>query len=313
MKKTGIDFFCGLGGFGLAMRKAGITPVLAADIWAAAVENYPKNFPSTKAVQADITDPKFQRWVLQNYSGSVHCVTGGPPCQAFSTNNNDSTKRVGSNLPREFVKLATKLRPAVIVMEEVPNFVRLKDGAFYRDVLHEAKRANYVVTFEGVVDSHEFGSYQKRRRYFLRLEPKKGPQSPPRKVPARCGSKPKTLGDVVAKTDGVPLKPTQIQTMRRMTALYKHQKPKFNLYYRKLRLDRPSPTILGNFYTPGAFGFYSVGTKHYTLSLKQGLLIQGFPVTWKLPPSRADAALAIANSVVSDVAASVLNAVPSKM
>ena len=43
-RKTGIDFFRGLGGFGLGMRKAGIECILGVDIWDSAVSVYEENF-----------------------------------------------------------------------------------------------------------------------------------------------------------------------------------------------------------------------------------------------------------------------------
>ena len=89
----------------------------------------------------------------------MECVTGGPPCQAFSLNNTGVGGKKGSDLPREFVKLATKLKPSVIVMEEVPNFVRLNEGEFYRGVKEEVEKAMYAVTFEGLIDSQDVRSW----------------------------------------------------------------------------------------------------------------------------------------------------------
>lgn len=167
---NGIDLFCGLGGFSLGMRQAGVQPVLGVDSWDVAVNTYGENFPQAKAVQADIKDRKFQKWLLDTYTNRVGVVCGGPPCQPFSTNNN-STKRVGSDLPLDFVKLALRLKPKVVLMEQVPTFPKFGGGAFRSRIVDQIKKHGYAITFEGVVDSSKLGLPQKRKRYFLKLEP----------------------------------------------------------------------------------------------------------------------------------------------
>lgn len=66
-RKTGIDLFCGLGGFSFGMKAAGYDPIVGVDHTEAAVETYQKNFPKAKAVLADIFSSEFQKTFVHRF------------------------------------------------------------------------------------------------------------------------------------------------------------------------------------------------------------------------------------------------------
>lgn len=74
-----------------------------------------------------------------------------------------------------------------------------------------------------------------------------------------------------------------------------------DLYYRRLSLNKPSPTILQGFPHPGTFGYYSLHNKFFRMSPQQALVLQGYPASWKLHKFLMQSSMLIANSVISDV------------
>lgn len=164
---TGIDLFCGLGGFSFAMQRAGVRPALGVDSWPDACEAYSKNFPGAQAVCADLFDAKFRKRLVAEWKGRADLVCGGPPCQKFSVLN--QTDKVGSEGPLVFFKTALDLRPSLVLMEEVPDVARataLMDG-----IRQMAKRRGYAVDW-AVLNAADHGVAQARRRLFVAAYPR---------------------------------------------------------------------------------------------------------------------------------------------
>lgn len=57
--------------------------------------------------------------------GDVGCVFGGPPCQGFSMAGKRDVMDPRNTLVFEFARLVLELQPATMVMENVPNILRM--------------------------------------------------------------------------------------------------------------------------------------------------------------------------------------------
>ena len=76
--KRFLDLFSGVGGFHLAMTKAGAVCAGSVELDAAARKTYAENFPGSYATCDDI------RKAVASTFGKVDIVCGGFPCQSFS-------------------------------------------------------------------------------------------------------------------------------------------------------------------------------------------------------------------------------------
>ena len=88
MEFTCVDSFCGAGGLGLGLKRAGFKILLSFDIDKKCINTFSANkkYFSHPAMAADITDMLGGRLLeecgLQR--GELFLLAGGPPCQGFS-------------------------------------------------------------------------------------------------------------------------------------------------------------------------------------------------------------------------------------
>jgi DNA-cytosine methyltransferase len=161
---TVVDLCCGAGGFSWGFMQAGCEVRLGVDTDKHALATFAANLPGAKALNLDITGKKALDDILAALGGQQpDIVIAGPPCQGFSRagprNPDDPRNKVLSAA----VRVAVKLKPKVIVFENVmylrgPSFI-----SYLRGAMGVARRAKYRVDYT-VVDSARFGVPQTRQR-----------------------------------------------------------------------------------------------------------------------------------------------------
>ncbi|MBP3944539.1 DNA cytosine methyltransferase [Sphingobacteriaceae bacterium WQ 2009] len=168
-KPTLVDFFCGAGGLSLGFVKQGFKVILANDHEDVCIDTYSYNHPEVredKIINGDIR--KIVDNVKDYINQDVDIIVGGPPCQGFSTANQQRIIDDPRNeLYKYFIKAITHLSPKFVVMENVrgmlpyaqqviddyKNIVSVKDGIKY----------TYDVNCR-ILISDDFGVAQKRQR-----------------------------------------------------------------------------------------------------------------------------------------------------
>ncbi len=98
---------------------------------------------------------------------AVWIVYGGPPCQAFS----QAGKQKGVFDPRgglifEFLRFIKEIRPKFFILENVANLRGIKKGLLFQQIIDKIKSLGYRVDAR-ILLATDFGSPQKRRRYFF--------------------------------------------------------------------------------------------------------------------------------------------------
>jgi DNA (cytosine-5)-methyltransferase 1 len=165
-KKTlkSVDFFCGAGGLSIGFERAGFETVFATDWDAAAIETFNFNRPGKSQVahQADIKTLFLDKIAGQAFKADV--VTGGPPCQSFSTANRQRIiDDPRNNLYKEFVRCCDAIKPKAIVMENVLGIRKVAE-----QILEDFRAIGYLgemFTFNAA----KFGVPQNRRRVIFVL------------------------------------------------------------------------------------------------------------------------------------------------
>jgi DNA (cytosine-5)-methyltransferase 1 len=99
--------------------------------------------------------------------GAIDLLAGGIPCQSFSV----AGLRAGLDDPRgnltiEFARLAGRLRPLWLVLENVPGILSIDGGRTFGAFLGMLVELGYGIAYR-VLDAQYFGVPQRRRRVFV--------------------------------------------------------------------------------------------------------------------------------------------------
>lgn len=161
-----IDLFCGCGGFTLGAELAGFHSLVAIDNNPILQSGYKKNFPNTRAIEADVGEILRSDW--RQLIGNIRPdgIIGGPPCQGFSRIGKRSKDDPRNTLIHHFYRHVDELHPKFFVMENVEGL--LDDDS--RDVLMNAIEqvaGRYTILGPLVVNAAHFGAATNRRRVIV--------------------------------------------------------------------------------------------------------------------------------------------------
>ena len=172
-KPVVVDIFCGCGGLSEGFKQAGFTPVLGIDVDASAIATYERHNTGC-GWAADITSISGKDIVKRSRRKSIDVMTGGPPCQAFSTVAVAKWRSLGrpstlshpvNQLYKEFLRLILEVRPKFFIMENVERMFSIGDGQVIKNV-RSALQGKYSASFYKK-DVAGFGVPQHRRRALI--------------------------------------------------------------------------------------------------------------------------------------------------
>jgi len=164
-----LDLFSGCGGIatGLAMcegmSRSRFSCVGAIDSWQAACDAFTENL----GVRADCCGVSRESVasVLERV-GDVDVVTGGPPCQGFSTSGKRALDDPRNQLAKSFLDAIELANPRAFLMENVSGFTTFQDGRLMREVVGRAGEMGFKV-HAGVLLASLHGVPQRRRRFIM--------------------------------------------------------------------------------------------------------------------------------------------------
>lgn len=191
-KYKGIDLFCGIGGFRLAMNDCDVDCVFSSDIDAFAQQTYEANFnekPSGDITKIDAKDiPHF------------NILTAGFPCQPFSYAGEkkgfeDTTR---GTLFFDICRILQCHKPEMVFLENVKGLVSHKEGATLKAIEDNIRSLGYYPHWK-VLSSLDYGLPQKRERWYCVAFR----QDVPFEFPAPFGGHP-VLRDIIVFSDNNP-------------------------------------------------------------------------------------------------------------
>lgn len=164
----------------MGFETAGFDVVAAIDSNPINTSVYSRNFPSTKAICADIS--KISGSEIRRFCGlgdeQIDVVFGGPPCQGFSTIGKRDHSDPRNALITEFYRLVSELRPRYFAMENVAGLMYAKSRVVLEGALRKIHQEGYeCVSPIKILDAQNFGVPQRRKRVFV-LGFRKGEQPP---------------------------------------------------------------------------------------------------------------------------------------
>lgn len=163
-----IDLFCGAGGLSLGFIEEGFTVKLANDIEEVCIESYKFNhpeLPSNRLIEGDIKE------IVDNIDDYVNedidIIVGGPPCQGFSSANQQRIIDDPRNkLYKYFLEAVEKVSPKFVVMENVRGMLTVADQVIQDFNSIETKEGfKYKADYE-LLNSYDFSVAQSRERLF---------------------------------------------------------------------------------------------------------------------------------------------------
>ena len=303
-----IDLFCGAGGLSYGLLSEGINVIAGVDIDACCKFPYEKNIGASfieKSV-SDISSNDLNHF-WKEPSSQYTLLAGCAPCQTFSQYNaKASPEDKRWFLLNHFQRLMEEMEPDFVTMENVPG---LMEHPVYDMFLASLENKGYF-TDSNLVDCTRYGLAQTRSRLVL-IASKLGPIK--LISPDEFGAPIQTVRDVIGglpkiesgKTHNAdPLHScSQLSdlNMKRIKASLPngswrdwpdelvakcHRKSSGKSYpsvYGRMSWDSPSPTITTQFYGFGN-GRFGHPDQDRALSLREGALLQGFPVSYEFTP-----------------------------
>ncbi|MDC6450346.1 DNA cytosine methyltransferase [Pseudomonadales bacterium] len=166
-KRRLVDLFSGCGGLSHGFEQAGFECVVGVDVDEAALTTFGHNHPHAVPMKLDLSEESSIREIVKILGSTpIDVIVGGPPCQGFSltgTRNEDDSR---NKLFFSMFKLAEKLNPKVLVIENVPGIANLYGGRARAAILFEFERLGYTA-HEKLFFAPDFGVPQIRKRMFF--------------------------------------------------------------------------------------------------------------------------------------------------
>ncbi len=156
---TFADIFAGIGGFRIALEKAGLQCLYSCEISPECRQVYAQNFGDVPEI--DISEVDFEK--IPN----INIITAGFPCQPFSI----CGKRKGFADKRgtiffyicELIKIK---QPEVVILENVKHLLHVEKGSNFRVMINALESLNYFVSYQ-ILNAKDFGLPQNRERVFI--------------------------------------------------------------------------------------------------------------------------------------------------
>jgi len=164
-----IDFFCGAGGLSLGFSQAGYIIDLANDYEDVCIETFKYNHPEIPDERIILGDIRNIIDNLENViTKDIDVVVGGPPCQGFSSANQQRVIDDPRNeLYKYYLRAISKIAPKFVVMENVKGMLPYAEQIVedYENVnaFRGKESFSYKVSYKLMVSS-DFGVAQKRQR-----------------------------------------------------------------------------------------------------------------------------------------------------
>ena len=161
-----VSLFAGVGGFDLALERAGVTVVASCEIDKHARGVLQQQFPNSTLIN-DVKDVTGDQLKQLGFDGSDGIIVGGFPCQDLSV----AGKRAGlggarSGLFWEICRILDETKAKWFVLENVPGLLSSQSGADMGAVLGALVERGYGVAYR-ILDAQHFGVPQRRRRVFI--------------------------------------------------------------------------------------------------------------------------------------------------
>jgi len=334
MKYTCIDSFCGAGGLALGLANAGFDLKFSFDndpYCIQTINNNEKYFDHPAQCIGIEEVLKMDILAMAGLKkGELFLLAGGPPCQGFSIQRIGKDTDVRNNLVLAYGRLLAQLMPKYFLMENVPGIAGKRGEKFLATIISTAQKIGYFVHCK-ILDARDYNVPQRRKRMILvgeRLDIGK----PNFKYPEPCISKitvKDAIGFLPPPPDSGNVHP--LYSMHRRDRLSEKNQARLKWLkpgegrnslpehllaqchkvssakighpnvYGRMAWNDVAPTITARFdsFTRGLFGHPE---QIRSISLREGALLQTFPMDFEFIGTKVCIAKQIGNAVPVNLA-----------
>lgn len=171
MKKnlTCVDLFSGAGGLSRGFFDAGYNVILGVDFDDAALKTFKNNHGNAEAMKLDLFDHSNIDVIvnfLNKNNVELDVLVGGPPCQGFSIAGPRDMNDKRNSLYLAMVKVAARLKPKAVVLENVPGMLQTNGGIGAKKIIKDFSEIGYKMTPK-LLYAPDYGIPQIRKRVFF--------------------------------------------------------------------------------------------------------------------------------------------------
>ena len=160
---TAVELFAGAGGLSVGLERAGIHVVIANEIMRDFAATLAANHPNTKVIREDIHKINFRNELKKLGLKSVDVLSGGPPCQGFSTIGSKNRQDPRNSLFYEYLRAVAETKPRYTIFENVAGFKRMYGGFAYETLVRELGELGYETKCQ-ILNAADYGAPQIRYR-----------------------------------------------------------------------------------------------------------------------------------------------------
>ncbi|MFZ1977908.1 MAG: DNA cytosine methyltransferase [Bacteroidota bacterium] len=333
MKYTCVDGFSGAGGLSLGLKRAGFRIIYSFDNDPISIdtqnlnEKYFDRVAAVKNLDDLLRKNVFLKTINLN-KGELFLLAGGPPCQGFSIQRIGEDTDERNDLVLKFGRLIERTEPMFFLLENVPGLRGKRGKRVLNSFISSTENFGYVLYLK-VLNAEDYGVPQRRKRIFI-----VGIRSDLHKKEFRFPL-PKTFGNArITVRDTIGKLPTPPKDGSEHPAISHHRRDRLSqlnlarlrvlkagqgreyLPYRlladchKINADRighrnvygrmewndVAPTITARFdsFTRGKFGH---PVQDRSITLREGAMLQTFPIDFVFSGNKVDVARQIGNAV----------------
>ena len=168
-KFTCVDLFSGAGGLSRGFYDAGYDVVLGVDFDEAALKTFKENHGLAEAMKLDLFNHDNIDVIvdfLDKQKIELDVLVGGPPCQGFSIAGPRDMNDKRNSLYLAMVKLAERLKPQAVVLENVPGMLQTNGGIGAKRIIQDFKEIGYKMVPK-LLYAPDYGIPQIRKRVFF--------------------------------------------------------------------------------------------------------------------------------------------------
>lgn len=162
-----IDLFSGCGGFSYGFESAGYNVLLGVDNEKIALDTFKLNHNNSDVLLADLhLDSAIDEIIEKTKDKTIDVIIAGPPCQGFSLTGTRQKSDERNKLFYSVFKLAERVKPKAIIIENVPGLATLYNGTAKNEIIRLLKKLGYSSNFQ-VLYAPDYEVPQIRKRIFF--------------------------------------------------------------------------------------------------------------------------------------------------
>lgn len=328
MSFTCVDGFCGAGGLSLGLKESGFDILLSFDNDETCIDTlqcnrkYFNHSVECSGVEDMLGGRLLDRIGLEQ--GELFLLAGGPPCQGFSVQRIGKDIDDRNELVLQYGKLVEEVRPLFFLMENVSGIQGKRGSAVLARLMERLESVGYCI-HKKTINAEDYGVPQRRKRVllvgerkdvgssyefpeptgerrtvrdaisFLPEPPKDGSSHPDYPLHRRDRLSEKNLARINSLEQGQGRDYLPVELLADC-----HKVPSSTIGHRnvygRMAWDDVAPTITARFdsFTRGQFGHPD---QSRSISLREGALLQTFPLDFSFVGSKVEVARQIGNAV----------------